>query len=52
MMSDRIMAFLAFAILTGFLAILVWYVPRLDLGAVIAITVVLAGWDFFGPKKG
>ena len=52
MMSDRIMALLAFGMFVAFLGVLLWYVPRVDLGAVIAITVVLAAWDFFGPKKG
>ncbi|WP_343082312.1 hypothetical protein [Ostreiculturibacter nitratireducens] len=50
-MTDRLMSIFAFAILTAFLGILVWKVPRLDLGAVIAVTVALVAWDFFGPKR-
>lgn len=46
-MTNRLLAALAFAVLLGFVGILVWYVPRLDLGAVIAVTVLLAGYDFF-----
>ena len=34
-MTDRLMALFAFALLTVFLGILVWYVPRLDLAAVV-----------------
>ncbi|MFC3632038.1 hypothetical protein ACFOM8_21700 [Paracoccus angustae] len=52
---NLLMAFLAFATLVGFLAILVIHVPRLDLIAVIAVTVLLAAWDLFTtfrPRKG
>lgn len=35
----------AFAILLGFLGILLWHVPRLDLIGVVGVTVALAGWD-------
>lgn len=44
-MTDRILALLAFAILFGFLAILLWHVPRLDLGAVVVLTLALGGYD-------
>lgn len=44
-MTDKLMAILAFAVLLCFLAILLWHVPRLDLGAVVLITLVLAGVD-------
>ncbi len=44
---NRILPLFAFLVLVGFLAILVIHVPRLDLGAVIALTVLLAGWDLF-----
>jgi hypothetical protein len=46
-MTNRLLAALAFAVLAGFVGILVWYVPRLDLGAVVAVTVLLAGYDFY-----
>ncbi|AUH32960.1 hypothetical protein [Paracoccus tegillarcae] len=44
-MMDRIMAGLAYAILVGFLVTLVIYVPRWDLGGVILLTLLLAGYD-------
>jgi len=47
MMTNRLLAALAFAVLLGFVGILVWYVPRLDLGLVVAVTVLLAAYDFF-----
>ena len=49
-MSDRILAILAFGFLAAFLGILVVYVPRLDLAVAVAVTLALAGWDFFGHK--
>ena len=42
-MTDRVMALLAFLFLLGFLGILVWFVPRLDLGAVVAVTLAPRG---------
>ena len=46
-MSDGMMRLLAYGLLVGFLGILVWYVPRLDLGAVVAVTLACAGYDLF-----
>ena len=46
-MTDRAMALLAFLFLLGFLGILVWYVPRLDLGLVVAATLLLVAYDFY-----
>jgi len=46
-MSDAIMRLAAFALLVGFLGILVWHVPRLDLGAVVLVTLIAAGYDLF-----
>jgi len=37
----------AFATLAAFLFILVFSVPRLDLAMVVAVTVLIAGWDLF-----
>lgn len=56
-MTDRIMGLMGIATLAGFLGILLWKVPRVDLGAVIAITLALVLWDFFssaqkGPNGG
>lgn len=45
MMLDRIFALLALAVLVAFLAIIVIWVPRVDLAAVIVITIVMAGYD-------
>lgn len=45
-MLDRAIALLALIVLGAFLGILVWKVPRIDLMAVIAITLGLAIWDF------
>lgn len=50
MMSDRMMSILAFGLLTAFLGIMVWYVPRWDLGGAIGITLALVAWDFFVHK--
>ena len=50
----RILALFAFLVLAGFLGILAWEVPILDLGVVIVLTVALAGWDLAtssGKKK-
>ncbi len=44
---NLLMGFLAFVTLAAFLAVLVIHVPRLDLTAVIGITVALAAWDLF-----
>lgn len=46
-MTDKFLAALAFAMLVGFLAILLLWVPRLDLGLVIGATVILAFVDLF-----
>lgn len=53
-MTDRIMGLMGIATLAGFLGILFWKVPRLDLGIVIAIVLALVLWDFFAnaQKKG
>lgn len=48
---NRILAIFAFLVLVGFLAILMIHVPRLDLGAVIVVTVLLAAWDLFTTHR-
>ena len=50
-MTDKLLSLLAFGVLAGFLGILVWEVPRLDLGAVALITLLFAGYDFFLAKR-
>ncbi len=42
---DRLMALFAYAVMAASLLVLVWYVPRWDLGGVIAVTLALAGVD-------
>lgn len=44
-MKEAAMAILAFGILTAFLVILVKYVPRWDLGGVVAVTLILCAID-------
>ncbi|AUH64917.1 hypothetical protein [Paracoccus zhejiangensis] len=44
-MMDRLMALFAYAVMAASLLVLVWYVPRWDLGGVIAVTLALAGVD-------
>lgn len=41
-MTNRVMAWFALAVLVGFLGILLWFVPRVDLGVVIGLTLLLA----------
>jgi hypothetical protein len=48
---NKVLAIFAFLVFVGFLAILIFHVPRLDLGAVIAITVLLAAWDLFTTHR-
>ena len=46
-MIDRVLEIFAFAVLFAFLAILLWFVPRLDLGVVVLITLAMTFYDFF-----
>jgi hypothetical protein len=46
-MTDQLMRAAAFAALVGFLGVLVYWVPRMDLTAVILVTVGLAAYDLF-----
>lgn len=46
-MIDMLMRLVAFGLLAGSLVILVIYVPRLDLGGVVAVTLIFAFYDFF-----
>ena len=43
---DKLLALFAFAVFTVFLGILIFEVPRLDLGAVVVFTFLLAAYDF------
>lgn len=44
---NRVMAVVALVVLIGFVSILLIHVPRLDLAAVIGITLALAAWDVY-----
>lgn len=50
-MTDRILPVLAFLLLAGFLGILFIWVPRVDLGVIIGLTLLLVAIDFFFSKK-
>jgi hypothetical protein len=49
---NKLLASVAFVVLVGFLGILIWHVPRLDLIAVVGLTVALAGWDLLKGLRG
>ena len=42
-----LLTLLAFAVLLGFYGILVWHVPRWDLGIVVGVVVAFTAWDLF-----
>lgn len=50
-MTDRVLYIFAFAVLTGFLGILIYNVPRVDLAVVLGTTLLLAGRDLFGGQQ-
>lgn len=50
-MRDRVLPFLAFAVLCGFLGILLWKVRVPDLAGVIAVTLALALWDMIAGRR-
>ena len=50
-MFDRLIALIAYLFLVAFLFILIWKVPRMDLIALVGITLALAGWDMLRPQK-
>lgn len=49
-MMDRLLCIVAFAVLVAFVGVLLWHVPRYDLGGVALATLALAAWDFFGKR--
>jgi hypothetical protein len=49
--TQRNLMILAFLFLVAFLGILLWRVPRFDLGGVIAFTLLLAGYDIFSTNN-
>ncbi len=48
---QTVLGAIAYIVLVAFLAVLVIHVPRLDLICLVAVTVVLAGWDFIVNVK-
>ncbi len=46
-MTDRIMAVVALATMIAFLGVVAWFVPDIDLIAVIALVSLLAIYDFW-----
>lgn len=50
-MIHTLLATVAYLVLLGFLGILLWFVPRLDLILVVAATLLLAGYDLFVHER-
>ena len=48
---SKLVAFIAIVALAAFLGILLFEVPRLDLGILIVFTLILAVYDFFKPSN-
>ncbi|MBC7281352.1 hypothetical protein [Hoeflea sp.] len=48
---ERLLTIIAFLVFCGFLGVLILKLPRLDLGIIIAITVVMAFYDLFIHKR-
>ena len=48
---ERILTIIAFIVLCCFLGVLIYKLPRLDLGSVVALTVVMAFYDLFIHKR-
>ena len=46
-MIDKFIGFVAFAILAGYMAVIVGFGPDLDPMIVVGIVLVLAGYDFY-----
>ncbi|SDE40578.1 hypothetical protein [Limimaricola pyoseonensis] len=50
-MTNRILSLVALAFLLGFAGIMLWHIPRLDIGAVIGVTLALVIWDLITTKQ-
>ena len=48
---NRILAVISLIVLVGFLGILLYEVPRIDLAIIIGITVLMTAYDFFKPSR-
>ena len=49
---SRLLALVAFAVLVAFLGILVWRLPRLDLGVLVGLTILFVAYDLFVTTGG
>ncbi|MEC5322489.1 hypothetical protein [Aurantimonas sp. A3-2-R12] len=49
-LTERLMSVVAFAMLVVFLGVLILYVPRVDLGVVLLVTILLCAYDLFWHK--
>lgn len=47
MTLERILSVFGFLLLCVFLGVLIWKLQRVDLGAVLLVTVLLCGYDLF-----
>lgn len=45
------LSILAYLVLVAFVGVLFWKLPRVDLGLVSALTLGLAAYDFFAPRR-
>lgn len=45
---NKLLSLLAFALLAGFLGILVWKVQRLDLFVIVGLTIAMVAYDLGG----
>lgn len=50
-MTEKALYLLAYAVLLGFLGILIFRVQNVDLGLVIGVTLLLAGRDLFQRER-
>jgi len=50
-MSDLLLKSIAFLTMLVFVGVLIFHVPRWDLGIVIGLTMLAAAWDFFVPAR-
>lgn len=46
-MLDKTLGLLAIVTLLGFMAVLMWFVPDVDLVIVLGVVLIMAGYDFW-----
>lgn len=49
---EKTIAIVAGLFVVIFLGILLWFVPRVDLGVLIAVTIGMMGYDFYRTLQG